>query len=322
MSKVALLFLVRGAVHHEPIWRSWFEGAAGWVPKNTAFALCSDPASKDCARLLEQAGSKHPDVLSRQHLFSVHVHAGPDFKGYPQGHVFAKTLLDTSVKVRWGQHSGIDAVRLLLAAALADPANQRFQILCEVTVPLYPPGAVYSHMLAEQKSRVAACDHPDNLWSTQWDSLNELWRRWSPLLAVGNLTFRTFHKSSQFPLMIRRHAQLVADDVLYDASFRQHCYVGQDEALGRFRDCMSDEHYVSSLLAAKGEGHNTDCVGMAIHSNHSTGEPHPQTYNASAVTTATLQGIRNDGWHQQQDCADKLLISAQSVPTGSFFQGN
>lgn len=39
----------------------------------------------------------------------------------------------------------------------------------------------------------------------------------------------------------------------------------------RFRDCMSDEHYVSSLLAAKGEGHNTDCVGMAIHSNHSTG---------------------------------------------------
>lgn len=171
---MALLFLVRGAVHHEPIWRSWFEGAAGWVPKSTAFALCSDPAPKDCARLLEQAGSKHPDVLSRQHLFSVHVHAGPDFKGYPQGHVFAKTLLDTSVKVRpailasdngcaagcsvlrraapncmrgwlmskftsvhlqvrWGQHSGIDAVRLLLAAALADPANQRFQILCEVT---------------------------------------------------------------------------------------------------------------------------------------------------------------------------------------------
>ena len=39
----------------------------------------------------------------------------------------------------------------------------------------------------------------------------------------------------------------------------------------RFRDCMSDEHYVSSLLAASGEGHNTDCVGMAIHSNHSTG---------------------------------------------------
>lgn len=34
---------------------------------------------------------------------------------------------------------------------------------------------------------------------------------------------------------------------------------------------MSDEHYVSSLLAAKGEGHNTDCVGMGIHSNHSTG---------------------------------------------------
>ena len=35
---------------------------------------------------------------------------------------------------------------------------------------------------------------------------------------------------------------------------------------------MSDEHYVSSLLAASGEGHNTDCFGMAIHSNHSTGE--------------------------------------------------
>ena len=161
---------MRGAMHHEAIWRSWFEGAGGLVPKSTAVALCSAPASQDCAHLLEQAGGKQSDVLSRQHLFSVHVHAGPDFKGYPRGHVFAKALLDTSVKVRqaipasesgcaaglhwvapacmrgwlmcsfvlllqvrWGQHSGIDAVRLLLAAALADPANQRFQILCEVT---------------------------------------------------------------------------------------------------------------------------------------------------------------------------------------------
>ena len=99
-SQVALLFLVRGAMHHEAIWRSWFEGAGGLVPKSTAFAQCSDPASKDCAYLLEQAGSKHSNVLSRQHLFSVHVHAGPDFKGYPRGHVFSKTLLDISVKVR------------------------------------------------------------------------------------------------------------------------------------------------------------------------------------------------------------------------------
>ena len=91
---------MRGTMHHEPIWRTWFEGAGGLIPKSTAFALCSDPASRDCAHLLEQAGSKQSDVLSRQHLFSVHVHAGPDFKGYPQGHVFAKTLLDTSVKVR------------------------------------------------------------------------------------------------------------------------------------------------------------------------------------------------------------------------------
>ena len=72
------------------------------------------------------------------------------------------------------------------------------------------------------------------LWSLQWDSLEQLFRRWTPLLAVGNLTFRTFHKSSQFPLLIRQHAQLVADDVLYDASFRQHCNVGQDETLGRW----------------------------------------------------------------------------------------
>ena len=67
-----------------------------------------------------------------------------------------------------------------------------------------------------------------------WESLEQLFRRWTPLLAVGNLTFRTFHKSSQFPLMIRRHAQLVADDVLYDASFRQHCNISQDGALGRW----------------------------------------------------------------------------------------
>ena len=47
---------------------------------------------------------------------------------------------------------------------------------------------------------------------------------------------------------------------------------------------MSDEHYVSSLLAASGEGHNTDCFGMAIHSNHSTGElPAAVPYSAAVL---------------------------------------
>ncbi len=60
-------------------------------------------------------------------------------------------------QVEWGHHSVTEAMRLLLAAAVADPANQRFQFVDETSVPLYPAHLVWAQFMGETKTRMSAC---------------------------------------------------------------------------------------------------------------------------------------------------------------------
>ena len=62
--------------------------------------------------------------------------------------------------MRWGTFALVDATRALLRAALADPANQRFVLLSESGIPLYPPAAMHQQLLAERRSRINACALP------------------------------------------------------------------------------------------------------------------------------------------------------------------
>ena len=55
----------------------------------------------------------------------------------------------------------VEAMRLLLSAALKNPLNQRFAFMDETTVPLYPPTVVYQQMMKEGVSRVDACQKPE-----------------------------------------------------------------------------------------------------------------------------------------------------------------
>ena len=57
----------------------------------------------------------------------------------------------------WGYHSVTAAMRLLLAKAVADPANTRFQFLDETSIPLYPPHLVWAQFTHETKTRMSAC---------------------------------------------------------------------------------------------------------------------------------------------------------------------
>lgn len=58
----------------------------------------------------------------------------------------------------------VEALRSLLRAALADPLNERFQLLCEHTLPLQSPLLIYQQLIKEPRSRVNAC--AQNEW--QW----------------------------------------------------------------------------------------------------------------------------------------------------------
>ncbi len=61
------------------------------------------------------------------------------------------------MQTAWGQHSLITATRTLLHAALKDPLNERFVLLSENAVPLYPAVAIHQQLMSETKSRLNAC---------------------------------------------------------------------------------------------------------------------------------------------------------------------
>ena len=50
-----------------------------------------------------------------------------------------------------------EAERLLLAAALADASNQRFVLISETCIPLYPAPMVWAQLLGEPLARMHAC---------------------------------------------------------------------------------------------------------------------------------------------------------------------
>lgn len=47
-----------------------------------------------------------------------------------------------------------------MQAALGDPLNQRFVLLSEACLPIYPPHLLWLQLLAEDKARVNACAAP------------------------------------------------------------------------------------------------------------------------------------------------------------------
>ena len=54
----------------------------------------------------------------------------------------------------------VDATRALVRNALENPLNQKFILLSEAGVPLYPPNIMYHQLIIETKSRVMACVTP------------------------------------------------------------------------------------------------------------------------------------------------------------------
>ena len=63
-------------------------------------------------------------------------------------------------QAKWGTHALIEAARHLFKEALGNPFNQRFVILSESGIPLYPPTLIWQQFMSETKSRINACQHP------------------------------------------------------------------------------------------------------------------------------------------------------------------
>ena len=80
--------------------------------------------------------------------------------GFPEGSLFRGTEISERVHVSWGTFALVEATRALMRAGLEDPLNQKFVLLSEAGIPLYPPDLVYVQLMSEDKSRINSCVVP------------------------------------------------------------------------------------------------------------------------------------------------------------------
>jgi hypothetical protein len=190
--KVALMFLTTGNLHHEDVWRMWLRSAQGLLPAQTVErSICNADASLGVSRRLQRAAhacllhgngtevneKTHPsNVIDAQHLFSVYVHAPPEFQGYEPPSLWAGRLVKHRVSTSWGAHTLVEATRNLVWEAYKDPLNTKFVLLSESDVPIYDPLTMWQQLQAEQHSRLDTCrHHKTSPW--RWDPRMET-NRW------------------------------------------------------------------------------------------------------------------------------------------------
>lgn len=63
-------------------------------------------------------------------------------------------------RMQHGQCWALQVVRRMLRLALQEPLNQRFLLVSEACVPMYPPTVLYASLMADDKSRINACRLP------------------------------------------------------------------------------------------------------------------------------------------------------------------
>ncbi|EIE23577.1 hypothetical protein COCSUDRAFT_41776 [Coccomyxa subellipsoidea C-169] len=295
--KVAIMFLSRAELLHESSWALWFQHAAGLLPASAlrapelegctskhGYQIADEDGGAGCdagrVRLAQQWCSPEAQgngVLQRQHLFSVYIHPLPNYGTFPEESIFRGQEIEDRIQ------------------ALRDPLNQKFAMLSESGVPLYPPTAVYAQLMAEDKSRIDSCG----------SGRTDPWRFSG---RMGWALRNHWRKSSQWFALSRKHAEIVLDDTYILDLFQRYCQNAWDNDLNRWRDCFSDEHYMPSLIAYKQLGHETDCVGRLVGVDWSLGGAHPRSYTAQDINPDKMASLRL--WDDTCDDQEAMRLSA------------
>ncbi|XP_061984581.1 glycosyltransferase BC10-like isoform X2 [Populus nigra] len=218
--------------------------------------------------------------------FSIYVHSEPGFEfdeSTTRSRFFYGRQLKNSIQVIWGESSMIEAERLLLDAALEDPANQRFVLLSDSCVPLYNFSYIYSYLMASPRSFV------DSFLDVKEGRYHP---KMSPVIPKDK-----WRKGSQWIALIRSHAEVIVDDVVILPVFKKLC-----KKLQKQHNCIPDEHYVQTLLSMSGlEGElERRTVTYTVWNQSATKMEnkgwHPMTFsyaNASPRKIKEIKGINH-----------------------------
>ena len=118
--KIAFLFMARGVMPLEDIWREFFR----W-----------------------HANTSH---------YTIHMHVHRGFK-YPQSSFFHGKELSESEDVKWGNMGQVRGIKRLVRAALQDPLVEWFALMSESCIPLHPFEKWRQGLLSFNKSIINAC---------------------------------------------------------------------------------------------------------------------------------------------------------------------
>jgi Core-2/I-Branching enzyme len=119
-SKIAFMFLSRGHIPLEDVWREFF----GW-----------------------NANSNH---------YSIYVHPQQGFKYHRTSFFYGKEISESHV-VQWGGMGQVRAIKSLVREALRDPLNEWFCLMSEACIPLRPFAMWREAFQLQKKSIINAC---------------------------------------------------------------------------------------------------------------------------------------------------------------------
>ncbi|WJX22869.1 hypothetical protein P8452_12136 [Trifolium repens] len=229
--------------------------------------------------------------------FSIYVHSAPGCvldESNSRSHFFYGRQLSNSIQVLWGESSMIQAERLLLSAALEDPANQRFVLLSDSCVPLYNFSYVYNYIMVSPRSFV--------------DSFLDVKEgRYNPKMSP-KIPREKWRKGSQWFTLVRNHAEVIVDDDVILSVFKRYCKRRPpiDTRKGKLNlklqkqhNCIPDEHYVQTLLALHGlEGELERRTATYTLWNQSTTKTdnkgwHPMTFSYANAGPRRIKEIKD-----------------------------
>ncbi|KAK9864497.1 hypothetical protein WJX84_010563 [Apatococcus fuscideae] len=307
LPRVALMFLSRGALPYEPVWREFLEG----IPDKH-----------------QEATGKQGKLLAPwEAAFSLFVHVPGRFR-FPKDSLFSGHETKQRVAVEWGQWTVMAAERILLAAALAgDPWAARFVLLSESCIPLYPASVVWMQLISQPLSRIDACMRPED----PEDYNKRMGYRMHADMVTGDLMADHWRKSSQWFALTREHVDWIVQDTQIRDIFAKECWVDKEnleKGWSMWRFCVSDEHYVPTLLAVLGLDSQTDCKGSVTSAWWDGPYFHPKTWQSEEMDphlVTMLRGADNGQCPSSEAVrtADMALqgVLRSSAP-GSILQGD
>ncbi|CAN1232582.1 Glycosyltransferase BC10 [Linum perenne] len=246
--------------------------------------------------------------------FSVYVHSEPGFllnETTTDSAFFHGRQLNRSVQVVWGEPTMIQAEKLLLQAALHDPANQRFVLLSDSFV-------------------------------------DESTGRYNPDMST-TIPRSKWRKGSQWVTLVRKHADVVVNDNFVYTVFRKYCKRWKARRdlprILRILDlhllfqhqqhsnCIPDEHYVQTLLTMNELEHELERRTLTYTEWDSAPTKdwrqtwHPVTFDQPDSVTEKIKeikGINNvhyESEHRTEWCKVANIFSTCFLFARKFSQG-